>query len=180
MAKMRICTKCGNSKEETSENYYVRKRGGFMSHCKTCISISYAARYAESTEEIREYNRGQYDKHKEKRQARRKALRETSWERKIKHMLRNTKQRAELKGWDFELDYEFISGLLSAQDGLCFYTGAQLELTGDNKISIDRLDSTKGYTRDNVNLVTFRVNIVKRDTTHEEFITLCKIIGGRF
>lgn len=38
----------------------------------------------------------------------------------------------------------------------------------DNSYSLDRIDSTKGYTIDNVVVVSYRANVIKRDATLDE------------
>ncbi len=38
----------------------------------------------------------------------------------------------------------------------------------DNSISFDRIDSTKGYTRDNLIVVSYRVNKLKSDASLDE------------
>ena len=43
------------------------------------------------------------------------------------------------------------------------------ETNNPNKVTIDRMDSTKGYELDNVALCTYRVNLMKREMTITEF-----------
>lgn len=43
-------------------------------------------------------------------------------------------------------------------------------------ISVDRIDSSKGYTKDNVQLVCDIVNRMKLDLNMSKFVELCKII----
>jgi hypothetical protein len=38
----------------------------------------------------------------------------------------------------------------------------------DNSISFDRIDSTKGYTRDNLIIVSYRANVLKSNATLDE------------
>lgn len=177
---LRLCTKCGESKSE--DLFYKRsnKSGQLMTQCKSCTTDSSLRRYAESCEEKKASMRAYYSNNKNQIQHTRKARRETELEVKIKHMLRNAEQRSKLKGFDFNLDYEFINSIFEKQQGKCFYTGVDLALTGDNRLSIDRQDPGKGYTKDNVNLVCLKVNYMKRDISHEDFIQFCKIIGGKF
>jgi hypothetical protein len=90
-------------------------------------------------------------------------------------------QRAKRKGIDFDLDYEFLVVLYEQQGGKCFYSGrkmiskkvynSQTELEG---CSIDRIDSSKGYVRDNVVLCCWQANIMKAQLSHEELIQWCK------
>lgn len=73
---------------------------------------------------------------------------------------------------------EDIVNLKKKQNNKCVYSGIELawERNKDNKASIDRIDSTKGYTPDNIQLVTKVVNQAKSDLTHEQFIGLVNII----
>lgn len=43
-----------------------------------------------------------------------------------------------------------------------------------NSPTIDRLDNTKGYTRDNINIISWRANRIKKDATLEELILIGK------
>lgn len=42
------------------------------------------------------------------------------------------------------------------------------EKVQDNSISFDRIDSTKGYTKDNVIVISYRANKIKSDATLDE------------
>lgn len=57
------------------------------------------------------------------------------------------------------------------QNGKCKLSGETLSLQSKSNyiISIDRLDSTKGYTIDNIQLVTKIVNLAKNDLTDKIF-----------
>jgi len=73
------------------------------------------------------------------------------------------RKRAEKAGRPFDLTPEFLSALLAAQDGKCALTGIPFEEPrgGRNNpfvLSLDRIDSTRGYTKDNVRLVVFAMN----------------------
>lgn len=41
------------------------------------------------------------------------------------------------------------------------------------RASLDRIDSSKGYTKDNVQLVAFIVNYMKNALSESEFLTIC-------
>lgn len=73
---------------------------------------------------------------------------------------------------------EDILKLKEKQNNKCVYSGIELawERNNNNKASIDRIDSTKGYTPDNIQLVTKVVNQAKNNLTHNEFITLIHMI----
>ena len=63
-----------------------------------------------------------------------------------------------------------------AQRGRCFYTGIRFEVTselrGMRRPSIDRRDSSKGYTRENVVLCLIAVNYAKNAWPEGEFLRL--------
>ena len=49
-----------------------------------------------------------------------------------------------------------------------------------NCISVDRIDSSKGYTKDNIQLTLADVNIMKWNTSDDDFIATCKLIHSHF
>ncbi len=177
---LRLCTKCGKSK--TEDCFYKRKSKSeaLMSKCKECTTTASMIKYAETCEEKRAAMRAYYANNKATISAARKVRRESDLEVKIKHLLRNAEQRAKEKGFDFNLTFDFVLKMFEKQEGLCFYTGTPLELKGENRLSIDRKNPSKGYTEDNINLVCLRVNYMKRDIQHDAFIDFCKIVGGKF
>lgn len=78
------------------------------------------------------------------------------------------------------LTIQELINLYNNQNGKCFYTGRQLELalSKDNKnaLSIDRMNSSKGYTIDNVVLCCSIVNVMKMDSSLEDFRNICQEI----
>lgn len=71
------------------------------------------------------------------------------------------------------LDLDFLQDLWEKQKGLCAITGIPMtHLRGHGRVqtnvSIDRIDSTIGYEKDNIQLVCHIVNIMKQDLTIEE------------
>jgi hypothetical protein len=72
------------------------------------------------------------------------------------------------------------------QEWKCAYTKEPLEFTrgGDfgyntNPLSctIDRIDSSKGYVKGNVQLISWVANCAKNAMTHDQFINLCKMVA---
>ena len=72
---------------------------------------------------------------------------------------------------DFEA--EFIYNLFHKQAGKCKFTGVDLDW---DTASLDRIDSTKGYTKNNVQWVHRTVNKMKLNMQDDEFIKWCKLI----
>ena len=73
---------------------------------------------------------------------------------------------------DFNLDPEFIHNLLLSQNNKCKYSGIQFKDNFHDKYTyptIDRIDSSKGYTKDNVCICTWYVNNMKNNATIDQF-----------
>lgn len=96
--------------------------------------------------------------------------------RACKRVYSYVSRRVRVKGYDVDFGPEFIEELYKLQNGYCAYTGDKLSLQAGlpSTLSLDRIDSALGYTKDNVRLVTWEVNNAKQDRSMEEFVLLCK------
>jgi hypothetical protein len=143
------CTMCHEIKD--AEHFYSHKNNsdGLCSHCKACDSI------------------------------RTKALKDN---RTIEQFLRyrhpNTRNNAKNRGIPFDIDVNDLMNLWDEQRGLCALTGVQMthKSAGIYNCSIDRIDSSKGYTIDNIQLVSVIAQILKWDNDVETLKLLMKHI----
>jgi hypothetical protein len=77
---------------------------------------------------------------------------------------------------------EDIDLIYKEQKGLCAVTGMPMEYVSgvESKnsfaVSVDRIDSNKGYTKDNVRLVCARVNLIKMEMEDEQMKYWCEAI----
>jgi hypothetical protein len=83
----------------------------------------------------------------------------------------------------FDLDLVYLVRLYESQGGKCAISGVEMTyLAGNGKvntnISIDRIDSSKGYTRDNVQFVCDMVNRMKSNMSLSELRWWCERIIG--
>lgn len=92
-------------------------------------------------------------------------------------VLSKLKRDAETRGIDFQITIEDIQEKYEQQDMRCALTGIPV-LFGMNA-SVDRIDSEKDYTKDNIQIVLNVVNIMKRDIPEDLFIMLCKAVAER-
>lgn len=74
-----------------------------------------------------------------------------------------------------------LEELWQEQGGKCAITGVEMtHVSGEGRVytnvSIDRVDSTAGYTRDNIRLVCVIVNIMKHTMSDEELLEWCRLI----
>lgn len=70
----------------------------------------------------------------------------------------------------FTLSLKKIKELLS--ENSCYYSGVEFTSEGDDAKTFDRVDSTKGYTDNNVVVCTSKINKRKHDLTLEEIESL--------
>lgn len=103
-----------------------------------------------------------------------------SYEAYIATRIRIAKTRAKKNGSAFDIDKAFILSLLINQDYKCAVTGLPLTRTSDHvdyDLSIDRLDSERGYEKDNVVLVCNRANVMKNNMSLPMFVWWCKAVA---
>jgi hypothetical protein len=77
--------------------------------------------------------------------------------------------------WEIEIDQFYLEDLLLKQGNKCALSGvtfSDLFLP-----SIDRIDSTKGYIKGNIQLVLFEINKMKMDLPQSLFILLCNYVS---
>ena len=92
-------------------------------------------------------------------------------------VLSRLKNGAKQRGLKFEITIEDIQEKYEQQHYCCALTGIPV-LFGMNA-SVDRIDSEKDYTKDNIQIVLNVVNIMKRDIPEDLFIMLCKAVAER-
>ena len=94
-------------------------------------------------------------------------------ERVMHERISTYKSRAFQKGWDFDLDYKYLTELYNKQKGKCYYTNLKMKYKKGPKtfdtMSLDRIDSSKGYTKDNVVLCLNCINMLKSDHNMKDF-----------
>lgn len=104
---------------------------------------------------------------------------------KFRWYLKHTKQRVNK---EFNLTLKDLEYVWEKQQGICPYTNIKLKLkthsdkalnTFDNPFefaSLDRIDSSKGYTSDNIEFISVGVNYLKSNFTKEQTISFINII----
>ena len=74
-----------------------------------------------------------------------------------------------------------LAELLACQQGRCAYTGEQLVL-GSNASLDHKVPRSRGGPNsiENVHWVAWKINRMKTDLSHDEFVGICKLIASRF
>ena len=161
MSDNKTCTKCGEEKPATLE-YFHKSREAFTAACKVCRKA-----YQEANKEaIAEYGKAYYE-------ANREAILEKDYARcrTPKGKFTNIKKKAKWRGINFSLLFELYETQLWGKP--CHYCGCKLEVTG-----LDRKDSSKGYSRDNVVPCCPNCNSKKKDKPYDQFVLEQNISEG--
>jgi hypothetical protein len=99
------------------------------------------------------------------------------------------KAGAEKRGHEWDLTIEALEALYVQQRGRCALTGAPLvvalrsqverhEVDPDAVVSLDRIDSSRGYVPGNVQLVSWATNRAKSDLSSSAFAALCRSVAA--
>lgn len=93
----------------------------------------------------------------------------------------SARDRAKRHNLDFNLTFEYIKELWNKQEGKCALSGIQMtfqlqEGRTPTNVSIDKIDRTKGYTTDNIQLVCMACNQMKSDLSEGELYYFCQQI----
>ncbi len=102
------------------------------------------------------------------------------------------KSNAKRRNLDFDLTIDYLDQLLEQQNFKCALSGIELKIPDkliaystrsafdrkNSTISLDRIDSSKGYVQGNVQWVHKIVNIMKWSMTDDQFVTLCTMVAN--
>lgn len=97
----------------------------------------------------------------------------------INIMLKTAKHRAKRKQLDFDLKFEdiYLPEYCPALNIKLEFNYGKGQTGGeDNSYSLDRIDSAKGYTPDNIQVLSRKANAMKNNATKEELISFAKWI----
>lgn len=94
------------------------------------------------------------------------------------------RRRAAQSGMDFDLTREWISQ--AVESGACAVTGIKFDLGRDEMLrfqpwspSVDRIDSSRGYTQDNCRVVCWIYNMAKSEWSDDVVMTFAKALAAR-
>ena len=97
------------------------------------------------------------------------------WIARLNSRFARWKKGARDRNIPFDLTFEQIETMPL----VCHYTGKELVLESNrpNTVSLDRIDSSKGYTPTNVVYCCAFVNLMKHTLSYENFLSVCKMIA---
>lgn len=154
----RTCSTCGGIFPLTIEYYYFNKKDNvFFCECINCHNIRRRKNEREQCSTLEKTLN----------------FRLMSIRRRINHF----KNRKCSRIMDYDITLDFLIELWYVQEGLCYYSGIEMDIgRGMYGISIDRVDSSYGYTKDNVVLVCSCINAMKNSYDSATFISLCQSV----
>jgi len=76
----------------------------------------------------------------------------------------------------FDIDMDYMSYVYEKQKRKCAYTGLPIDFKSQTA-SCDRIDSSKGYIKGNIQWLHKDVNMMKRHYNESYFVKLCKLIS---
>jgi hypothetical protein len=93
----------------------------------------------------------------------------------FKTLWRDAKSHAKKNGHSFEITPEYIKQIYEMQMNRCNLSG--IEFNEKNLPSLDRINSSVGYIKNNLQLLTIKINRMKSNLDEKEFIDICKKIA---
>jgi len=95
-------------------------------------------------------------------------------------------RRARNRKINLQLEIDDLKAIWEKQEGKCPYTGWELVLPNyklrktPRTASMDRIDSSKGYTKDNIQFVSVMANYAKNDFEEDCMKDFCKAIHQNY
>ena len=97
---------------------------------------------------------------------------------RLRLLMQQAKVRAKQRNIDFDLTVDFLLSIYP-EDNICPVLGIPLKFNTEdyqgsryNSPSLDRFNNSKGYTKDNVHIISSRANLLKSNATLEEIESL--------
>jgi hypothetical protein len=168
------CSSCKNVLPLTSYHKDGTTSTGYRGRCKAC-----ARQQRKPTTTLQ--NQLSHRKHKDKRN-KQSADYAHSFHGRSTMMFLQAKKRAERSGMVCSISVEWIKNKWTEQGGRCLLTGIPFDLSrpterdhsNPHSPSIDRIDSTLGYTPGNTRLVLTAMNIALGTWGEDQFEAMCK------
>lgn len=153
------CSKCNQKLPLFEFSKNKASNDGLQYHCRECDKTYQQERRKNNKDADLAYHR-QYQ-----------AKRRENFEYHLQMLLNASKQRAILKNREHSITLKDIKELYP-KDGKCPVFGFDLEFNNkgfrETSPSIDRIDSSKGYTKDNIQIISWKANRLKAYATVED------------
>jgi hypothetical protein len=170
-----------NSQQTELKWTIIKQRGSMIcSHCRIEKPLTHFRPYKNKcNRQYTSYSNSCFECNKTRHK---KCERKTSTriDQKLGQLLSGARARSIRDNKVFNLTKQFLIDLFNKQEGKCFYTGLDLlaynNSSNDLCVSIDRINSTKDYTTDNVVFCCWIINRIKTDLSIKDFVNYCSLI----
>ena len=173
------CKKCGLEKQP---NQFVKNKQckkGYAGTCKKCSNLYLKKWKQEHSSELSKKRRERYAETEGLEVKKRERKRKQLYPLRVRCQLLRSgmRDRSKIKNIEFDnklFTVKYLMGRLS-ENSNCECCGKKLDIDfkkdkkfNDNSPSMDRVNSNKGYTKDNVAILCWRCNKHKQDSTAKE------------
>jgi hypothetical protein len=176
------CECCGNIFEKLNKEINRSKKKGFAHCCSRSCTAT-----LRNQNLPKEYWKKQYKKHPTLKGHENNRRDELS---PFRYFINSGRASIKKHQNNLEIDAIYLKELWDRQNGTCPYTGLKMILQGSSsscdrinslkKASLDRIDSTKGYIKGNVEFVCMAINLAKNNRTKQEMVNfITEIISTR-
>ena len=180
----KICSVC--KEEKPSEEYYnsSNSKNGKVSACKSCSSKRAKAYYKKDKKKYNEASKNWYKNNKDKKLKQNREWINNNVFKRLANII--SRRNINLYNSSICISEKDLIDIYNKQNKKCFYTGLDMTLErgrghkyNDEQVSIDRIDSNKPYTLNNICLCCWRVNSMKNNMDTNKFLEWCKLIVGK-
>lgn len=133
--------------------------------------------YAKNREKHQAIQKSWHEKNRELSASKKRAKRKQS---PIENLRESVKRGLNRKGGNITADFMFQMWL--DQDGQCALSGIKMVWgggTGPTNMSIDRIDSSKGYFKDNVRLICHAINSFRGKMSDEDLLKMAECLVSK-
>lgn len=175
----KMCSQCGLTKSLEDFSFENKELNQRRANCKDCKNEASKKAYEDSRNDPESVSRRIVKKCKERE----------------KYRLSKFVQRrdgldyppeVELTEKEFDIDYIWVLNQRDLQNNRCYYTGMEMiwstGLIDDIKrinpfaVTVERLNSTRPYVKDNCVLACWKSNCMKNDGPYDEMILFCSAV----
>lgn len=159
---MKTCTLC-NITEIESGSWCDRCRKNYLKEYRK----NNKERLKQSNKNWRKDNKIHYNNHQYNNYATTKG--------RIQYLIKSARRRAKKKNIEFDIDIEWLTSQFENQNNRCALTNIEFYIPTERNIknpfspSLDRIDPTKGYVKNNVRVVCYIVNCALHNFGEEVF-----------
>ena len=85
------------------------------------------------------------------------------------------------RGYEWAITPEDVNSVYLQQNKKCALSGLDIgwsETNWEHSASIDRIDNAKGYTKDNIQLVHKKINMMRGSLSVKEFVEFCRAVAS--